>query len=70
MSTLPGIVTVYEAAEMLEVSHAQAARYVRGGSLPATKIGNQWVIKEQDVKNFKKPAVGNPKWVNKKAKKK
>lgn len=70
MSTVPGFLSLYEVAEALGVSHAQAARYVREGSLPGIKLGNQWLVKPQDIKSFSPPPVGNPNWHKKPKKKK
>lgn len=60
MSAIPGYVTAYEAADMLGIDHSQVCRYCADKRLPARKIGNQWMIKREDVKKFEKPQVGNP----------
>lgn len=60
MSTIPGFVTAQEAAEIIGVNHSQVCRYCIDEKLPARKVGNQWLIKEADVKKFKRTPVGNP----------
>ena len=63
MSTIPGYVTVKEAAEFLGVDESQVRRYCIGTGqvkLPAEKVAGSWVIREKDLKQFKPAAVGNP----------
>ena len=60
MSAIKGLLTVYETAERLDVSHAQVTRYVKQGLLPAKRIGQTILIDEEDVDQFKRPLRGNP----------
>lgn len=60
VSSIPGYMTAYEVADILEVDHSQVCRYCADEKLPAIKVGNQWMIKENDARNFQKPPVGNP----------
>lgn len=60
MSSIPGFVTVDEAAGIIGVHRSQISRYCTSGKLPARKVGNQWLIKRDDAKRFKRPPVGNP----------
>jgi excisionase family DNA binding protein len=60
MSAIRGLLTVYETAERLEVSHAQVTRYVKQGLLPAKRIGQTILIDEADVDQFERPKRGNP----------
>lgn len=65
VSSIPGYLTAYEVAEILEVDHSQVCRYCADGKLSARKIGNQWMIREADVRKFKRPPVGNPAFLRK-----
>lgn len=65
MSTIPGFMTAEEAADFIGVHHSQVCRYCIDEKLPARKVGNQWLIKEVDVKRFKRPPVGNPEFQKK-----
>lgn len=60
MSAIQGMLTVYEAAERLGVSHAQVTRYVKQQLLPAKRIGQTILIDEADVDQFERPPRGNP----------
>ena len=60
VSTIPGYVTSDEAATIIGVDGSQVRRYCISGSLPAVKVGQQWLIKQEDAKKFKRPKVGNP----------
>lgn len=60
MSTIPGFLTVYEAARRLRKSHAQVTRYIKAGHLPARKIGTSWLIEKKDLDGFIPPPRGNP----------
>lgn len=60
MATLPGYYTVYEAAEVIGVSHSQVTRYIKAGLLPAHELGLQKLIEQEAVHKFKRNPVGNP----------
>jgi excisionase family DNA binding protein len=60
MATIPGYLTVSEAADVIGVSHAQVTRYITEGLLKSSKIGRQYLIHEADAKNFQRPPRGNP----------
>ena len=60
MSKIPGYLTIGEAAKRLDVSHSQAARYVRTKILAAEDLGNQYLIPEEAVAEFQRPEKGNP----------
>ena len=60
MATIPGYYTVYEAAEIIGVSHSQVSKYIRNGQLPATPLGHQKLIEQEAVHKFQRPPVGNP----------
>lgn len=63
MSKIPGYVTVQEIATALEVSHSQAARYVRTKKFKRVlKVGNQSLIPRAELERFEKPLPGNPNW--------
>lgn len=65
MSTVPGYASAAEAAEYLDIDHSQVCRYCTDGRLPAIKVGNQWLIKNADLRKFQKPPRGNPNLVQK-----
>ena len=46
--------TLHEVAEMLDVHYMTVYRYVHEGHLPATKNGTGWVVKESDVRGFRR----------------
>ena len=46
--------TLHEVAEMLDVHYMTVYRYVHEGHLPATKKGTSWVVKESDVRGFRR----------------
>lgn len=60
MSSIPGYLTTSEAADLIGIDHSQVCRYCQDGSLKATKVGNQWMIKREDAKKFERRPVGNP----------
>lgn len=60
MATLPGYYTIYEAAEVIGVSHSQVTRYVKDKLLPAVELGHQKLIEQEAVHKFQRPPVGNP----------
>lgn len=60
VSSIPGYLTIAEAAESIGVDGSQVRRYCLDGKLPAVKVGNQWMIKSKDVKAFDRPPMGNP----------
>lgn len=49
-------VSVAEAAELLGVHPQRVHQRIRAGSLPAHKIGNQWVVEMSDVRRIKRHA--------------
>ena len=63
MSSINGYVTALEAAQIVRIDRSQICRYCQSGELPAIKIGNQWLIKEKDARNFKPNPRGNPNFV-------
>lgn len=60
MAAIPGYLTVYEAAEVIGVSHSQCTRYIAEGLLDAADLGHQKLIREEDAKAFNRPPKGNP----------
>lgn len=44
--------SVRQAAEMLDVHPQRVHQRIRDGSLPAHKVGHQWVLEEQDVRRL------------------
>lgn len=60
VSEIQGWLTVYEAARIIGKSHAQVTRYVAKGLLPAKRIGQSIMIREEDARSFVPPKRGNP----------
>lgn len=50
-----------QAAEILGVSSVRVFQLIQEGVLPATKIGRDWFIKEEDLEKAKsRPGRGRP----------
>jgi excisionase family DNA binding protein len=64
VSSIPGYLTVEEAADLIGVDGSQVRRYCIDKKLPAVKVGKAWLIKRRDVQRFKRPPMGNPNLVN------
>ena len=60
VAILPGYYTLPEAADIIGVSRVQVSRYVAKGLLKAVDLGNQFVIEQAAVHNFKRRPRGNP----------
>lgn len=60
MSNVAGYVTPEEAAAILGVSHAQACRYARENQIPSIRLGQAYLMKEEDVRAFQRRPRGNP----------
>lgn len=41
-----------EIEDILQVSIRTLYRYIKSGRLKANKIGNKWIVTEQDLKDF------------------
>lgn len=65
VSSIPGYLTISEAAAIIGVDGSQVRRYCIDEKLPAVKVGQQWMIKRKDAENFERPPVGNPNLVSK-----
>lgn len=65
VSTIPDYLTVREAADIIGVDESQVRRYCLDSKLPAKKVGQVWLIKTDDAKNFVRPPMGNPNLVHK-----
>lgn len=44
--------TLAEVAEILKVTRRTVYSYVKDGKIPATKVGRQWRVTEQALKEF------------------
>jgi excisionase family DNA binding protein len=60
VSAIPGYLTMREAAQRLQVSYAQCARYVENGLLNSVTIGSQKLVFASSIEGFKRPPRGNP----------
>jgi len=47
------LLTVSELASLLGVCHGTAYSHVQRGNIPATRLGNIWVIAASDAEHFK-----------------
>ena len=50
--------TAGQAAEHLGVSASQVRRYCENGLLPATKLGRDWLIRQEEIQAFRRPPKG------------
>lgn len=58
--SIPGYLTIAEAAVIIGVDGSQVRRYCIDRKLPAVKVGQQWLIERSAVEQFDRPPVGNP----------
>ena len=58
--------TTAQAAEQLRLTVSMVRRYCRDGRLPAQKVGRDWLIRNEDLEQFKAipRKVGRPKLVD------
>jgi excisionase family DNA binding protein len=61
MDLLKDYLTVTQVAEMRHVSRQAVLESIARGTLPATRMGQQWLVRRKDVDNFKPHAGGVPK---------
>jgi excisionase family DNA binding protein len=54
------LLTTKEAAEKLDVSVRRVQALITGGSLPATRLGRDYLIKEVDLELVKNRKPGRP----------
>lgn len=54
------LLSVRDAAKILEVNHQRVQALISQGRLPAQKIGNSYVIKESDLELVKDRKTGRP----------
>lgn len=55
------LLTPYEVANRLGVTHGYVCRLLRDGVMRGQKLGPVWLIPESEIARFKeKPAVGRP----------
>jgi len=55
------LLTTAQAAARLGVDNSQVRRYIAAGRLAAQKPGRDWMIDEDDLARFGRPAMGRPK---------
>jgi excisionase family DNA binding protein len=55
------LLTVGDVAEMLRITPHGVRAMIRKGTLKAEMIGRDYLIKESDFKNMKRPGKGRPK---------
>jgi excisionase family DNA binding protein len=57
---LPGYVSIKEAAKMLGISERRVYLYIETKRLPAVRAADILLIRQEDVKNFRRKFVGRP----------
>ena len=62
MAELP-LLTTREAAERLGITPRRVTALIKSGRLPATKLGDIWVINPEDLELVGDRKVGNPNWI-------
>ena len=46
---MQGVITCSEIAKRTELDKETIRRWCRNGRLPAFKVGNEWLVKEEDL---------------------
>lgn len=46
------VYTLNEVKKLLKVSLRTLYRYIKDGKLKSTKIGNKWIVTEENLKDF------------------
>lgn len=59
-SELADYISVKEAAQLLGLSHKRVYRYIETNRLPARKIGRDYVLPKEAVRNFRLKTAGRP----------
>lgn len=49
--------TIYEVADLMQLSHKTIRRMIKSGELPAKRYGNRWRIRVDDLVKFTEPDV-------------
>ena len=58
---MKGWLTTQEVAEMHGVTRGRVVQWIQEGGLPAEKVQQIWLVKEEDAKNYKRrPIPGRP----------
>lgn len=52
------LLTTQEVARQLGVAKRTVQNWCKDGSLPATKVGRDWLVQESDMKSFSPPTKG------------
>lgn len=52
MLQIPDLLSVPQAAKQMSLNPETVRRHIRGGTLPAVKIGQQWFITKEDRDAF------------------
>jgi excisionase family DNA binding protein len=60
MTTTKALVSLAEAARALGVSERTVRRLVTAGRVPAYRVGNQWRLDLDEVREALRSAVSNP----------
>jgi excisionase family DNA binding protein len=65
MPSLAEYMTITQAAQQLKKSRQFIHSLIQRGHLPALQIGNMWLIRKADVKNWKPAKPGRPRKTSK-----
>jgi excisionase family DNA binding protein len=60
-NNMNNLLTTNQVAQRLKITPSRVRQLILAGRLPATKIGRDLFVKEQDLKNFKRMPRGRPK---------
>jgi excisionase family DNA binding protein len=60
MATLKDYLTVTEAAERRGLTRQAILAVIKRGTLPATRVGNHWLIHQRDLEAFEPSPGGRP----------
>ena len=52
LRALPGVFTIHQIANLLDVSEVTVRRWIRTGDLPATKRGRSWMVSRRFIERL------------------
>jgi Helix-turn-helix domain len=62
--SIPGLLTVADAAHALDRSTEQVRRYLREGRLKGRRLGGQWFIDEKALTDFRQSLTESTTWMD------
>jgi len=63
-ASIPGLLTVADAAQALDRSTEQVRRYLREGRLKGRRLGGQWFIDEKALSDFREALTVSSTWAD------